>query len=73
MENIEKSSQQRCLFCAKTHVDIDLIQMSTNSIFIGEEVFEFDDLLKNLFDSKVCLHFCKFDKTRFPNLLIYSF
>lgn len=54
METQEVPLLPQCLLCAKTQEESELIEMSTNSIFIDEEVFEFEELLRNLFDSKVC-------------------
>lgn len=54
MQTPEVPLPPQCLFCAKTQEESELIEMSTNSIFIDEEVFEFEELLRDLFDSKVC-------------------
>lgn len=54
MKTQQFSLLPQCLFCAKTQEESELIEMNTNSIFIDEEVFEFEELLRNLFDSKVC-------------------
>lgn len=51
-EDIEIS---QCTFCAKSKDENDLIDMGTNSIILYEEYIEFNELIRNVFDCKVCL------------------
>lgn len=50
----EETLIAQCTFCAKSKDECELIEMSTNSIILDEEVLEFCDLIRGLFDAKVC-------------------
>lgn len=48
----------QCIFCSKSKIENELIDMNTSSILLDEDMLEFNDLIRNLFpNKKVCLHF----------------
>lgn len=49
----------QCEFCSKSKNENELIDMNSSSILLDSEMLEFNDIIRNLFSFKVCLHLCK--------------